>query len=337
MLPEKIKIAIEESSLVEPVLNSLSDKSDWSCFTRTVFMNIAKVINRKVTQDVINSPLCIEDNLVIGSNELDRVFSLHSLNSVNEFITYLKEIPKYRTHNWISGKTLQSYWSGANAKDKKVNVLLTFLGVEFNEWDHWKSSTDIQSLNVNKQKETTSFELDEQTNYLLKKYYLGSYFRYYQKANNSNSVIKTPFILTEDKNGIVIAHTKTVGHRYKSFSIQISGGALYIDFKNIDWDEREHHIFNIGIATSPKVLIGVSNSLSIRKQAIAKRNVLIKQEQILNFDDISDIEIPYENTLNTASDDAIAVNFFKQRKNNLIITSLYYTMDELQSLNHNPL
>jgi len=337
MLPEKIKIAIEKSSLVVPVLSDSTNNSDWSSFTRTIFMNIAKVINRKVTQDVINSPLVIEENFVMGQNELDRIFSLHALKSVKDFIKYLKEIPKYRTYNWISGKTLQSYWNGANAKNKKVNVLLTFLGVEINEWDNWKSSIDSQPINTKILKEKSYFQLNEQTNYLLKKYYLGSYYRYYQKANNSNGVIKTPFILKENENGIVVAYTKTVGHRYKSFSIQISGGALYIDFKNIDWDEREHHIFNIGIATSPKVLIGVSNSLSIRKQAIAKRNVLIKQDKSLNFESISDCEIPYENTLNVESDDSIAVNFFKKRKTNLIITSLYYNMDELKSLNHNPL
>ncbi len=336
MLAEKIKSEIEKSSLIKPVISTVPNELDWSGFTRTVFMNIAKVINKKVTNDVINSPLFIEENLVIGLNELDRVFALHALKSIKDFIKYLKEIPKYRTYNWISGKTLQSYWNGANAKDKKVNVLLTFLEVDINEWDNWKSATDTPTP-VLKQTATTSLQVDEQTNYLLKKYYLGSYYRYYQKANNTDCVIKTPFILKEDELGNVVAHTKTVGHRYKSFSIQISGGALYIDFKNIDWDEREHHIFNIGIATSPKVLIGVSNSLNIRKQAIAKRNVLIKQDQPLDFEKIPDVELPYSDDFIKENNDSIAVDFFKKRKNNLIITSLYYNMDELQSLNHNPL
>lgn len=333
MLPQRIKVEIEKSGLISPTTSSLPH-SGWVNFTRTIFMNIAKVINKEVTNKVINSPSFIEENLLIGENELDRVFKLHSLLTISDFINYLKEIPKYRTYNWISGKTLQSYWNGANAKDKKVNVLLTFLDIDFNDWDKWKSSTATPVVNVNKQ--SHFLQVDEQTNYLLKKYYLGYYFRYYQKANNSDCVIKTPFLLKEDKHGNVVAHSKTVGHRYKSFSIQISGGALYIDFKNVDWDEREHHIFNIGIATSPKVLIGVSNSLNIRKQAIAKRNVLIKQEGSYDFENLTEVELPYNKVFEEKNDDFIAINFFKQRKNNLIITSLYYNMDELQSLNHNP-
>ncbi len=336
MLPARLKYEIEKSNLILPIINEQKNGGDWSKFTRTTFMKIAKQINKKVSLDVINAPNLIEDNLLIGINELDRIFTLHALTSIQNFIKYLQEIPKYRTYNWISGKTLQSYWQGANAKDKKVNVLLTFLGVNHTEWDEWKSSSN-SIINKKQTKETGNIPFDKQTNYLLKKYYLGYYFRYYQKADGSNCVIKTPFILKEDENGQVIAESKTVGHRYKSFSIQISDGALYIDFKNIDWDEREHHIFNIGIATSPKVLIGVSNSLNIRKQAIAKRNVIIRQNHPYNFEKTGDIEIPYSKVFESKTDDSIVVDFFKKRKNNLIITSLYYSMDELQSLNHNPI
>ncbi len=329
MLPHKLKIEIEKSPLALSTINSERIGDDWSKFTRTTFLNIAKQVNKKVTQDVIKSPHLVEDNLLIGSNEMDRIFSLHSLSSINDFIKYLEDIPKYKTYNWISGKTLQSYWSGANAKDKKINVLLTFLNINYNDWDDWKSSQNMLPAN-DQVKETGNVQFDEQTNYLLKKYYLGYYFRYYQKADNSPNVIKTPFLLREDKNGQVIAESKTVGHRYKSFSIQISDGALYIDFKNVDWEEREHHIFNIGIATSPKVLIGVSSSLNIRKQAIAKRNVIIRQKHSYNFEEIADVEIPYNKVFESENDDSIAVGFFKKRKNNLITTSLYYSMDELQ-------
>ncbi len=335
MLPQRIKYELENSLLLQPAIIDVKDYSDWGKFTRTVFMKIAKAINKKVTEDVINLPLLIEENLLIGANELDRILNLHKLSSIDDFLTYLKEIPKYRTYNWISGKTLQSYWQGANAKDKKINVLLTFLEVSLNEWDQWKIASSPPV--ITKPKQDSFLKVDEQTNYLLKKYYLGHYFRYYQKADNSPCVIKTPFLLKEDKSGQVIAESKTVGHWYKSSSIQISGGALYIDLKNIDWEEREHHIFNIGIATSPKVLIGVSNSLNIRKQAIAKRNVLIRQKHPFDYETVKDIELPYVNNFDANSDDAIATNFFKQRKNNLIITSLYYNMDELQTLNHNPL
>ncbi len=337
MLPQKLKLEIEKAHQILPAINEQKSGDDWSGFTRTTFMNIAKQINKKVSLDVINAPYLIEDNLLIGANELDRVFTLYGLASIEDFIKYLKEIPKYRTYNWISGKTLQSYWQGSNAKDKKINVLLTFLGINTNEWDAWRLPQHILPTKKQIKETNNSSPFDEQTNYLLKKYYLGHYFRYYQKADNSLCVIKTPFLLREDESGQVIAESKTVGHRYKSFAIQISDGALYIDFKNVDWDEREHHIFNIGIATSPKVLIGVSSSLNIRKQAIAKRNVIIRQKHSYDFEKMGDVEIPYSKVFEVKSDDSIAADFFKKRKNNLIITSLYYSMDELQSLNHNPI
>lgn len=336
MLSNKIKSNIETSELLEPAISHLKNNKDWQSFTRTIFMNIAKIINRKVTEYVIESPQLIEENVLIGINELDRIFKLHSLHTVADFIKHLKEIPKYRTYNWISGKTLQSYWNEANAKDKKVNVLLTFLGVDQSEWDNWKA--EYSSVNISKAiNMENNPPIDEKTNYLLKKYYLGHYFRYYQKADQSDCIIKAPFIIRESTNGDVIAESKTVGHRYKSFAIQISDGALYIDFKNIDWDEREHHILNIGIATYPKVLIGVSNSLNNRKQAIAKRNVLIRQTHTYDFEQVSNLEIPYDKVFEKRNNDAIVLDFFKKRKNNLIITSLYYNMDELKSLNHNPI
>lgn len=331
MIPYKIKDAIENYDLINKSIDTQRYGKNWTRYTRTIFLNIAKTINKRVTQKVISEPNLVRECLLIGENEIEKILFKEQHTSIDSFINTLKDLPPHRTHSWISGKTLQSYWNGANAKDKKLNVLLTYLDVNQNEWDEWKTSNFHSVIDSKKVNPDSNLE---RSNYLLKKYYLGSYYRYYQKADNSAAVVKTPFIIKEDNQGKVIAESKTVGHRYKSFSIQISDGAMYIDFKNVDWDEREHHIFNIGIATSPQVLIGVSNSLNNRKQAIAKRNVLIRQSNSFDYDNTEETVLPYETYFKSSCDDSIAIGFFKKRKNNLIITNLYYNLNELETLNH---
>jgi hypothetical protein len=332
MIPSRIKQTIEKSDAINGNIDAHIYGQDWPNYTRTIFMKIAKIINKNVTQRVITKACLVKDCLLIGENEIEKILFKGGHTSIDNFISSLKELPPHRTHNWISGKTLQSYWNGANAKDKKLNVLLTYLDIDQREWDEWKNS-DLTPIYRNKVTDSKQ----EHSNYLLKKYYLGSYYRYYQKADNSNVVIKTPFKIREDSSGNVIAESKTVGHRYKSFSIEISDGAMYIDCKNVDWDEREHHIFNIGIATSPEVLIGVSSSLNNRKQAISKRNVIIRQKTAVDYERTGAIELPYDMQFEEKCDDSIAVDFFKKRKNNLIITSLYYSLNELEILNHHPI
>jgi hypothetical protein len=206
MLPERLKNEIENSSILLPTIQEQKNGLDWSTFTRTTFMKIAKHINKKVSLDVIESPYLIEDNLLMGSIQLDRIFNLHSLKTITDFLDYVRHIPKYRTYNWISGKTLQSYWNNENAKDKKLNVLLTFLGVHHNQWDQWKLPTTT-SLNL-PSTNNSIYGNDEQTNHLLKKYFLGHYFRYYQKLDSSRSIIKTPLILREFSNGQVYDESK---------------------------------------------------------------------------------------------------------------------------------
>lgn len=334
MISPRIRSELEKSLAIRSALNKQSIGVDWSLYTRTIFMIIAKVINKNVTQKVILNPDLIKECLLIGENEIEKILFREMHSSIDGFILSLKSLPLHRTHNWISGKTLQSYWNGTNAKDKKINVLLTYLDIHQKEWDDWKGNNF--SITPNDQK-NFPIQNREHSNYLLRKYYLGGYYRYYQKADGSATVVKTPFILKEDDDGNVVAKSKTIGHKYESYSIEISDGALYIDLKNIDWEEREHHIFNIGIATSPKVLIGVSNSLNNRKQAIAKRNVLIRQNDLVDYDQIQESLLPYDMNFKNTCDDSIAVDFFKRRKNNLIVTSLYYNLDELEVLNHQPI
>lgn len=335
MISNRIKTSIENNQSIKSCIDIDRIGENWSDYTRTIFMAIAKEINKIVTQKVILQPGLVTNNLLIGEHEIDKILFKEQHNSIDEFVQALENIPSHRTHNWISGKTLQSYWNGTNAKDKKLNVLLTFLDVEQSEWDIWKSSNSIMA-NKRRFENSKTFN-NEHSNYLLKKYYLGSYFRYYQKVDSSSAIIKTPFVIKEDKNGNVIAESKTMGHRYKSYFIEINAGAMYLNFKNIDWDEKENHIFNIGIATSPKVLIGVSNSLNNRKQAIAKRNVLIRQDTSFDYEKIEGTILAYDMKFEKKCNDSIVVDFFKRRKSNLIITSLYYNMNELETLNHHPI
>lgn len=321
MLPERIKFEIEHSPLIEPIISRQKDSTDWSTFTRTTFMNIAKQINRKVTEDVIKAPFLIEDNVLVGTNELDRVFSRNSLNTIAEFTSFLKHIPKYRTYNWISGKTLQSYWLGETVpKDKKINVLLTFLGVDYNKWEEWKSDKQpIDSTPVVGNKSTD----------LIRKYYLGSYFRYYQKPDKSGHVIKVPFTIFENADKQIIAKSKTVGHSYISDSIWLEDGALYIVMKNINFNEYEFHVLNVGFSTTPQLLMGTSSSLNNKKEAISKKNILIREEEVIDFDATCE-EVIKGSEPEGESIDGLIFNYFnKNIGSNLIHTQLAHRVDDL--------
>ena len=260
MLPKRIKSEIENSPVIQPIVRRQNGNVDWSKLTRTTFMNIAKQINRKVTENVINAPFLIEDNVLIGTNELDRVFERHSLQTVSEFTSYLKHIPKYRTYNWISGKTLQSYWQEESIpKDKKINVLLTFLNVDYNNWEEWKSGKQPVIAAVSKHAGSDA---------LIKKYYLGSYYRYYLKTDKSGAVVKVPFTISCDSDESILVKSKTLGHSYISESVWLEDGALYMVLKNVNFNEYEFHVLNVGFATTPQLLMGTSSSLNNKKEAI---------------------------------------------------------------------
>ncbi|MBV6647674.1 MAG: hypothetical protein KI790_19605, partial [Cyclobacteriaceae bacterium] len=316
-----IKTEIENSPIILQTIDTKRLGFDWSIYTRTTFLKIAKKINQVVTEKVIHNPVLVEDYLLIGENVLESLFRKESFNTVEDFIYSLKKMPSHRTHNWISGKTLQSYWTGeSDAKDKKLNVLLTFLGVEYDSWQDWKMAT-VQSQPPR--------AVENKTTRVLKKYYLGRYFRYYQKANETDAVIKVPFVIYEGQNGEVIAESKTVGHQYRSTSLMFEDGALYIQMKNLDWDEYAFHIYNVGIATSPKFLVGTSTSLNNKKEAIAKKNILVKADNEFDFGAIGAQEISYNSKVQLGAVDQKIVDYFKGASNNLIRTKLIHQIEDL--------
>ncbi|MEM9678784.1 MAG: hypothetical protein AAF901_00555, partial [Bacteroidota bacterium] len=266
MIPSRIKTAIENSNL-----NDAIDKGryglEWSDFTRTVFEQIARKINAKVTTIACLKKYLIDDLLLLGREELENLLFKLDLGNTSEFIEHLKGLNGHNSHCWISGKTLYTYWNGGNAKDKKLNVLLTYLDVETQHWDDWKANQVL---------EEDTGKTDSSNNTLLKTHYLGSYFRYFQKTDGSPTLVKAPLQISTDHRGVIV-FTKTTGHEYRSSSVRIRGGALYIDCENIVWNEKESHIYNVGFESNPQLLLGVSITLDRRGQALGIKNVLVKQ------------------------------------------------------------
>ncbi|MGZ3922048.1 MAG: hypothetical protein ACXVC7_17240, partial [Bacteroidia bacterium] len=119
-LTEKLKIAIEEHPDIISALKNKNRENRWEGFTRTQFNLVAKVINKQVSKEVLVNPDLVEMSLIIGKQSLEK--QLRSLKSghIYDFIKYLNALGDYRVFNWISGKTLQSYWNGGDAKYVKV-------------------------------------------------------------------------------------------------------------------------------------------------------------------------------------------------------------------------
>lgn len=319
MIPPKISIALEHSTLAN-ITQKISQEKNWSSFNRTVFNQIAKSININVTQKVLLQHELITNHLIIGKDELSSIISKNKYEDIKEFIEYLSHNQSLSPFNWISGKTLHSYWNGGNAKDKKLNVLLTFLNIDPQYWDEWKTMIpENQASHLN----TVNTE-----SRILEKF-IGFYFRYYQKADHNKVMIKAPLWITKGTKNEVKAYTKTIGHQYHSKSIDIKEGALYINCENIHWNEQEYHIYNIGFSPNPEVILGVSNTLNRKGRAIGIKNLLIKQEKPYVYDQVEALEIPFDTPLHEHSIDHKVLHYFSRENGNLISTKIVDVVDDL--------
>ena len=324
LLSKKIKKAVEYHPEIILLLKNNLQKENWTLITRTYFDKIARIINKKITKEVIETPAFIEQNLIIGKLKLEKeIFSL-KCESVNGFIKYLAHLSDYQLYNWVSGKTLQSFWNDGEAKHIKINTLLVFLQVPYSEWAIWSSNeTDTAGhFSAPAALPNMLYELSKHSLAIVKNYYLGNYYLYYQKTDGSNHIIKTAFVLKEHESGQIIIQSVSEGHRYIGKVMGLRDGCLYINCQNLDFEEMEQYVFNIGLETKPEVLFGVSTTVSVKERlGVALKNVLVKQKNNLpNFENEPEIEIPFNKTYIVQTEESIIVNYLKSSANNIIKT-----------------
>jgi hypothetical protein len=324
LLSKKIKKAVESHPEIILLLKNNPHKEDWVVLTRTYFDKIARIINKKITKEVIEIPAFIEQNLIIGKLKLEKeIFSL-KCESVNGFIKYLAHLSEYQLYNWVSGKTLQSFWNDGEAKYIKINALLVFLQVPYSEWAFWSSDETVTASHLSTPAALPNmlYELSKHSLAIVKNYYLGNYYLYYQKTDSSNHIIKTAFVLKEHESGQIIIQSVSEGHRYIGKVMGLRDGCLYINCQNLDFEEMEQYVFNIGLETKPEVLFGVSTTVSVKERlGVALKNVLVKQKSNLpNFENEPEIEIPFTKTYHVQTEESIIVNYLKRSANNIIKT-----------------
>src|SRR5579872_7422354 len=137
MLSERIKKTIQSHPEILSALRLKGKELRWEKFTRTHFNLIARVINKNISKEVLSNEGLVEMHLIIGKLQLEKELFALKHNNVHDFVKYIGNLSDYRVFNWISGKTLQSYWHDGEAKYVKINALLVFLQVPFMEWDAW--------------------------------------------------------------------------------------------------------------------------------------------------------------------------------------------------------
>jgi hypothetical protein len=334
LLSERIKKSMQENPVVLTALKGKISEVNWGKFTRTHFNLIARAINKEVTREAMKNADLVDMYLIIGKQHLDKELRNLRCSNAYEFIQYLENISEYRTFNWISGKTLQSYWNGGEAKYIKINALLVFLQVPFAHWDQWQRDAGKENGQYNESLHKFSINgagFNKSSMAIIKSYYLGNYFLYYQKTDGSKNIIKTPFILKENETGQVYVRSVSEGHRYQGKVIGIRDGCLYINCQNLDFEEMEQYIFNIGLETKPQVLFGVSNTVSVKnRQAVALKNILVKQQtEDPGFDNIPETEISFSRKYVVQTEEALVVNYLKKAGNNIITTASCCNLQDL--------
>lgn len=309
MIPKRIKEALEGNAELLDQLQAAGLGHDWKKFNRTVFEFLARRVNRKITQHVANKPALMTERLLLGKDQFQALADKHKLNSPESISRYLGNLS--RPFIWISGKTLQSYWSKGSAKETKLNALLVFLDVPVLEWDDWKHATMALPQKPVKKPANQS---------LIKKYFLGSYFLYYPKSDNSATLIKAPFVLEETDKGLQ-ARTITEGHPYISNLIELREGILYIHLENQVFDDKENHIFNVGNETSPEVLFGISNTISVKTRlAIGIHNVLVKQKTAFHEGTFAEKEISLKAPGKLNPEESIIHQYFANNSTSLMLS-----------------
>jgi hypothetical protein len=336
-LSEKIKKAIENHPEIVTALKGNTRGSNWSRYTRTQFNLIARIINKKITREVLVNPDLVELYLIIGKQHLEKQLFTLKCQSVFEFIRYLGNLGEYRIFNWISGKTLQSYWQEGEAKYIKINSLLVFLEIPFADWESWQKETSRVHGRYAESLARNNFSgngFGKSSLSLIKSYYLGNYFLYYQKTDGSKNIIKTPFILKEHESGQIFVKSVSEGHRYMGKVMGIRDGCLYINCQNLDFEEMEQYVFNIGLETKPQVLFGVSNTVSVKnRQAVALKNILVKQQtNDPSFDHIPEVEIAFSNKYNQETEESVVIKYLANAGNNIIVTPSCCNLEVLREL-----
>jgi hypothetical protein len=333
----KLKKSLETNPDIIAAVKNGNRETNWNKFTRTHFNLIARIINKKISREVLRNPDLVEMNLITGKQHLEKQLFTLKCQTIFDFLRYLGNLGEYRVYNWISGKTLQSYWNEGEAKYIKINVLLVFLEIPFVDWNAWQKENGrtaepyATSLGRN---QFSSNGYGRSSLMLIKSYYLGNYFLYYQKTDGSKNIIKTPFVLKENESGQIIVKSVSEGHRYMGKVMGIRDGCLYINCQNLDFEEMEQYVFNIGLETKPQVLFGVSNTVSVKnRQAVALKNILIKQSHNdTSFDNIPETEIPFSNKYSAESEESIVVRYLAHSGPNIIVTPSCCNMEVLGEL-----
>lgn len=324
LLSHKIRREIEDHPQIKKIVTATYTNKGWSKYTRTHFDVVASVINKSITREVINNPDLIKHHLVIGKLKIEKDILNYQSKSAEGLVQQLSKRSEYNIYNWVSGKTLHSYWNNGSAKIVKVNALLVFLKVPFSEWDSWIKD---KHATVNSTVATAIFPFKTQdaahaSLAIVRRYYTGNYYLYYQKTDGSNTVIKTPFVIREE-DGELMVHSVSEGHRYIGRVMGVRDGCLYINCQNLDFEEMEQYVFNIGLETNPEVLFGVSTTVSVKERlGVALKNVLVKQKAAVpGFETEPELEIPFGQAYKERNEEAIIVDHLKTSAANIIKTS----------------
>jgi len=216
MIPVRIKAGVQQDAELIEYLDRSGYGRDWSLFTRVVFNGIARRINRRVTEKVIQTPDLIGDRWLIGEDALRNLF-------------------------------FRNKWSTVQGRP--------------------------------------------------------------------------------------VVETVTEGQYYRSSKVELRDGILYIECENLEFNEKENHVFYVGNDTRPEVIFGISSTISVKKKLpIGIRNVLVRQASAPEGKMAGEREMPFSAAMGRLSEEeAAVVSYFQRQPLNLLPAGYSCSLKEMKN------
>ena len=238
-----------------------------------------------------------------------------------------------------TGESLDHYGLGVISEKMNERVSHKYLYDNlFKAVERSKEPTDELNLSPNKIDEIARFlgyenfqdfvESRKETVDPVLEFLTGAYYSYVRKNSIETSLLRSPVLIYRDRNTINFL-LKGPRWRYKG-ELSYLDGCLFCLMKSDAIGKSFYHVYKIGKAKSPEVLMGIFAGISSSNDPIGGRCVLVKRKEKFEELENRSLSIDELNASNSNEENKLANFFFSFEDNNLRINNPYgFDFDDL--------